>query len=633
MIARLAYYPGSGHTQIRALLRSAFGIEIGDDTSPSSLWVDLNETPTPDPKFASDRPKWPLDYSDAIPDDDQKTIYVVEHPYSAIQAVYEREALDTAQEGGSRGIILGAHMYGSWGAHVQAWNPLKRKNTLTIRLEDIVTTPDQVIQAIAEFLELPIKLPKANSKRSKATTSSSALSETDLNLISFLFRDQMKRFDYQHAARINRSRALTAILEFSRHASPVSTSETNIRNSEPMIQDLKDREKTHLDHISDLSTKLTAAKRKVGDLERRNEALLFQNAQKADYLKLAAHALEPRWKTILTLRPLRFIFNQRNQIKNGTLSLDPSGLPMQNPLVPDQASSNKQTHKARASVERPTATVAAPSIYASYNARQPLGIAVFAYDRGENVENVLESLALQSALDQTHVWIDGDQGNPDKKKRLDETTARISRFAVKHVHRNRGNFGFRKMMIVAMRKMFEQYERVLFLEDDCFPTRYAVQGFSHELDLIEQNPEIMSVYGHPFLVPGEQEGGIGRFQGWGWASTRDKLMPLWPTLLDTYLMSEDEYRTFVADNLTQEILDHIDVTPGRQPSSTLPKFFAWDEVLGFLAALNGMSHKATTERLIYNFGVGATSTHFGKIDHYRAPPFNMVTIDEIWQQF
>lgn len=373
---------------------------------------------------------------------------------------------------------------------------------------------------------------------------------------------------------------------------------------------------------------------KVQNLSERNHELNAKyTTTKEHYLEMNA-AVAPRIKSMLSLRPMRYVWNKRQLIKRGDLHLDPLGLPVPAENTrPISIEAKKFGDTMAADIRKVKKQTPKPSIYSSYEPKKPLGIAVYTFDRKDSVENVLESLLLQDALENTHVWIDGDQGNPKRRKLLDETEKLVGTFAVKQIHRNRGNYGFRKMMIVSMRKMFEMYERVLFLEDDCFPTRHAVKGFSYELDQIEKNPSVFSVYGHPFLTEAEAKGPIGRFQGWGWASTREKLMPIWPSLLDAYLMSEDEYKQYIKSELTDKIRKHIDVTPGRQPSSTLTKFFAWDEALCFLAGQKGLTHKPTNERLIYNFGVGDTSTHFGNIDHYRKPPFNMVSIDEIWSQF
>lgn len=386
--------------------------------------------------------------------------------------------------------------------------------------------------------------------------------------------------------------------------------------------------------IDSLERDLKSISERAQRLSTRNQELDNKyTVLKAQYEEVN-QAVAPRLKSLLTLKPMRYVVNRRALVKSGDLQLDETGLPisperdvatppaLQNPKSAERSNPGQRVKHGQKS-----------SIYKSYQAKQPLGVAVFTFDRTESVENVLESLLLQDGLENTHVWIDGDQGNPKKRERLDATEQCVSSFPVKQVHRNRGNYGFRKMMIVSMRKMFEMYDRVLFLEDDCFPTRYALNGFGYELDQIEHDESVLSVYGHPFLTENEKHGPIGRFQGWGWASTRKKLMPLWPSLLDAYLMSEDEYKAYINAELTEEVLAHIDVTPGRQPSSTLGKFFAWDETLGFLAGKQNMTHKRTTERLIYNFGAGESSTHFNNIDHFKQPPFNMISIDEVWQHY
>ena len=387
-------------------------------------------------------------------------------------------------------------------------------------------------------------------------------------------------------------------------------------------------------YIRKLEQELQALQERALKLSNRNQEITAKYTQVQEQVAEMNDALAPRLKTIFTLKPLRFAFNRRTLVKRGDLVLDDRGFPtpkQKTQVIPPDLQRPIPNLSIRSKIASQSSTRV--SIYKNYTAKKPLGIAVYTFDRSESVEHVLESLLLQDGLENTHVWIDGDQGNPKKREKLDRTEKCVSSFPVKQIHRNRGNYGFRKMMIISMRKMFEIYERVLFLEDDCFPTRNALNGFSYELDQIENDDSIFSVYGHPFLTESEESGPIGRFQGWGWASTRDKLMPLWPALLEAYLMSEDEYRSYISSELTADVLSHIDVTPGRQPSSTLPKFFAWDEVLCFLAGQRNLTHKRSSERLIYNFGVGDSSTHFSNIDHYRKPPFNMVTIDELWNHF
>lgn len=274
----------------------------------------------------------------------------------------------------------------------------------------------------------------------------------------------------------------------------------------------------------------------------------------------------------------------------------------------------------------------APDSLLTPNIKQGLGVAVFAHDRPANVSIVLESLVRQDAADCVHVWIDGDQGNREKKKRVDETEFVVSRYPVKEVIRNRGNFGFRKMMLIAARQMAMRYSKLVFLEDDCFPSRDAIKTFAEELDRISRDPSVFSIYGHPFYVIGEEKK-FYRFQGWGWGTTSEKLLPVWNELEKLYLMDEKTYLAHVNSLLTSEVKDRIDVTPGRQPTETLRKFFAWDESVCLITAIHGLSHEKTPNRIIYNFGIGDTSTHFDDVRKYRLPPFNLISRDEVWAYY
>jgi hypothetical protein len=264
--------------------------------------------------------------------------------------------------------------------------------------------------------------------------------------------------------------------------------------------------------------------------------------------------------------------------------------------------------------------------------KEQLGIAVFGFDRSDLMHNILTSLQKQGALQHVQVWIDGDQGNPKIFKRTEAVHQVAKKFPVKKIHRHRGNLGFRKIMLNAMHYMAYNYDRLIFLEDDCFPTKDAIKIFKEELDIIRKRTDIFSAYGHHFLVPTEGET-IGRFQGWGWATTSNKLLPLLNDLTQCFLMSEEQYIEFIRETLTDEVLQIIDVTPGRQPTVTLRSFFAWDETLCLLCALKGLKHKKTHKRVIYNCGVGKNSTHFKNVMFFRKPPYNMISPKEVWTAY
>ena len=264
--------------------------------------------------------------------------------------------------------------------------------------------------------------------------------------------------------------------------------------------------------------------------------------------------------------------------------------------------------------------------------KEEFGIILFGHTRLDALSAVLESLGRQDALKDTEVWLDGFQGNHTLKLKIEKTIELIKKYPVKHLHKQAGNFGFRKMLILGLVEMCKKYRDILILEDDCFPTHDAVSEFRKELDLMREDKSIFSVYGHHFLSESEKET-CPRFQGWGWATTSEKLMPILLQLIDCYSMTEDRYLKFVNLTLTSEIKARIDVTHPRQPSYTLEKFFAWDETLCLLTALNNQVHRPTKKRTIYNCGMGTGSTHFDENDMFRKPPFNLITPEEVWQYF
>lgn len=263
---------------------------------------------------------------------------------------------------------------------------------------------------------------------------------------------------------------------------------------------------------------------------------------------------------------------------------------------------------------------------------QDLGIVVFGHNRPLHMSEVLRSLARQHVLDKVHVWIDGHQGNPERKIKTDQVARVVSNYPVASIRAHNGNLGFRKLVLQALSEAVDSFRHIIVLEDDCFPTRDAVARFCQELTEIEKRDDVFSVYGHHFLTESEGET-CDRFQGWGWATTSEKLRPILQELIECYSLTEDRYIEFVGRVLTPEIIARIDITPPRLPTNTLRKFFAWDETIALLTALHGLTHKKTAKRTIYNFGAGGDAGHFRDINWYRKPPYNMISIDEVWDHF
>ena len=261
-----------------------------------------------------------------------------------------------------------------------------------------------------------------------------------------------------------------------------------------------------------------------------------------------------------------------------------------------------------------------------------LGVLVTGYARPALLQNVLDSLATQSALENTHVWIDGTAGRSELSSAPADCAAIATGFAPREVRVHAGHLGIEKLMLDALQYMTAHYDRVLVLEDDCFPSANAIEVFNRALDVIADDPKFYSVYGHPFGVDGEHNG-ITRFQGWGWASTREKLIPVVAQLKALFSMNETAYLEFAAHNLTDEVRERLDITPGRNVTDVLSRFFSWDSATALVTALAGLKHRLTPERVIYNCGLGEDCGHFTDQQRFRQSPFNMVGPDEVWDHF
>jgi len=261
-----------------------------------------------------------------------------------------------------------------------------------------------------------------------------------------------------------------------------------------------------------------------------------------------------------------------------------------------------------------------------------LGILVLGYARPHLLQMVLESLARQGALATTHVWIDGTADRMELQARTRECADAVRLHPVAEIRTHRGHLGIEKLMLDALTEMNARYDHLIVLEDDCFPTRHAVRVFAEQLEAVAQNDAVFSVYGHPFLTPAEGASST-RFQGWGWATTRRKLTPILLRARELFLLSEQAYLDYTRRMLTPEIIARLDVTPGRNVCHVLTQFYSWDSCTALLTALGGMTHNRTSERVIFNCGLGGDSGHFPEKEHLRHPPFNMINPGEAWARF
>lgn len=262
------------------------------------------------------------------------------------------------------------------------------------------------------------------------------------------------------------------------------------------------------------------------------------------------------------------------------------------------------------------------------------GILVLGYNRPHHLQSVLESLRQQGRLDRAHVWIDGTQGRGEFAGANDETAAIARRYGVHELRVHRSHLGIEKMMLDALETMSRRYRRVIVLEDDCFPLEGGIDAFERSLDEIAGNPGIYSVYGHHFGTEPAEDPDFPRFQGWGWAAHSDRIRELLPDLRALFALDEDSYCALIEAEMTDAIRARLDVTPGRDVLSVLKAFFSWDSATAFLTAQRGMGHRRTATPCVVNTGIHAGIGHFHHdTPALRAPPFNMIPLEEAWSRY
>ena len=267
-------------------------------------------------------------------------------------------------------------------------------------------------------------------------------------------------------------------------------------------------------------------------------------------------------------------------------------------------------------------------------ARKGLGVLVLGYNRPYHLQSVLESLRQQDALGAAHVWIDGTQGRGEHFDANTRTAEIARRFPVAEVRVQSGHLGIEKMMLDALTDMTRRYDRLIILEDDCFPTRDAVEQFEAALAGVADRADIYSVYGHPFGTEPDGADPFPRFQGWGWAAHSARIEAILPELKTLFEMPEQDYLAHVRDRLTPDIQARLDCTGERRVLNVLKRFYSWDSATAFLCAERGLDHVRTASRTIFNTGIVPGMGHFrADTERVRSAPFNMITLDEAWDHF
>lgn len=267
-------------------------------------------------------------------------------------------------------------------------------------------------------------------------------------------------------------------------------------------------------------------------------------------------------------------------------------------------------------------------------AKSGLGILVLGYNRPKHLEAVLESLNRQGHIDRVHAWIDGTQGRREFNDANLESVNVASQFPVRDLHAVNGHLGIEKMMLDALTQMSAHYDRIVILEDDCFPVSGCIEAFEESLADTAGRDDVYSVYGCHFGTEQPDDPNFTRFQGWGWAAHSARIRKYLPELRDLFVMTEAEYLQTIKSELTDDIRERLDRTPGRDVLKVLTQFYSWDSATAFVTAKNKLVHRRTSRPVVVNTGIISGIGHFyTDTPRLRGKPFNMITLEEAWDHF
>ncbi len=157
---------------------------------------------------------------------------------------------------------------------------------------------------------------------------------------------------------------------------------------------------------------------------------------------------------------------------------------------------------------------------------------LFVYNRSYHTEQVLTSLKQNSVLpEKLFIFQDGQKFGCDSKE-WNKVNALINaiNWCDKEIHVSAVNKGLATSIISGINYVFEKYDAVIVLEDDCVPAVNFISFMNQCFEKYEKDENVYSVSGYAYpvnLKKGKYDiYGCGRISSWGWGT--------WKNRWDTY---------------------------------------------------------------------------------------------------
>ena len=157
-------------------------------------------------------------------------------------------------------------------------------------------------------------------------------------------------------------------------------------------------------------------------------------------------------------------------------------------------------------------------------------IVIFCFNRPNHVQKLLESLIQNEEIvsSKLYVFIDGPRQTDDIEK-IDQTYQILKKykcfFKETLIIKRKQNFGCKNNIISGITEIFENYERVIVLEDDLTLSKYFLKFTNDALTEYADSKDIWHISGYCSIITEyhKPEGLFTRGMNcWGWATWKDR---------------------------------------------------------------------------------------------------------------
>ena len=241
---------------------------------------------------------------------------------------------------------------------------------------------------------------------------------------------------------------------------------------------------------------------------------------------------------------------------------------------------------------------------------------LFTYNRSDHTRKVLEALSRNTVLpDKFYIFQDGLKSE-EHRTEWEKVNLLIKEvnFCPIELNVSKYNKGLANSIVSGVNYVFEKYDAVIVLEDDCVPAADFINFMQQCLKKYREDKRVYSVtgYGWPIELSGNQYDvyGCGRISTWGWGTWKDR----WEQReVDSGILerikndqSKSRYLAMWGNDCEQMFLDRI---IGCNNS--------WAIYWGLYVIENKGICINPYKSLIQNIGMDGSGTHSGITDRYQ----------------